>query len=302
MHNEKIIRDIVKLKKDRNAVILVHNYQLPEVQDIGDILGDSLGLSREAAKTKAEVVVFCGVHFMAETAAILCPKKKVLIPDASSGCPMADMITADQLRAFKKEHPGAPVVTYVNSSAEVKAESDYCCTSANSVQVVNSVKEDTILFVPDKYLGAYTAKKTGKKLILWDGYCPTHAKILPEHILQKKKEYPGALVMAHPECRQEVCALADVVCSTEGFITYSKKAKAADIVLATEIGMLYRLKKLVPEKNFIAASETALCPNMKKNTLEKVLWALQDMKTEVKVTEAIRVRAKKAIDRMLAAG
>ena len=239
---------------------------------------------------------------MAETAAILCPEKKVLIPDASSGCPMADMITADQLRAFKKEHPGAPVVTYVNSSAEVKAESDYCCTSANSVQVVNSIKEDTVLFVPDKYLGAYTAQKTGKNLILWDGYCPTHAKILPEHVLAKKQEYPGAPVMAHPECRQEVCALADVVCSTEGFINHSKKSKAAAIIVATEIGMLYRLKKLVPEKDFIAASEAALCPNMKKNTLEKVLWALQDLKTEVKVPEAIRVRAKRAIDRMLSKG
>jgi len=302
MHNEKLIRDIVKLKKDRNAVILVHNYQLSEVQDIGDILGDSLGLSREAAKTKAEVVVFCGVHFMAETAALLCPDKKVLIPDPLSGCPMADMITAEQLRAFKKEHPGAPVVTYVNSSAEVKAESDYCCTSANSVQVVNSIEEDTVLFVPDKYLGAYTAQKTGKKLILWDGYCPTHAKILPEHVLAKKNEYPGALVMAHPECRQEVCGLADVVCSTEGFIAHSRKAKNKEIIVATEVGMLYRLKKLIPEKNFIPASEAAVCPNMKKNTLEKVLWSLQDMKTEVKVSDDIRVRAKKAIDRMLTAG
>ena len=302
MNNAKLVEDIVKLKKDRNAVILVHNYQLPEVQDIGDILGDSLGLSREAAKTKADVVVFCGVHFMAETAAILCPGKKVLIPDPLSGCPMADMITAEQLRAFKKEHPGAPVVTYVNSSAEVKAESDYCCTSANSVQVVNSIREDTVLFVPDKYLGAYTAKKTGKTLILWDGYCPTHAKILPEHVLAKKKEHPGALVMAHPECRQEVCEVADVVCSTEGFINHSLKAKTEEIIVATEVGMLYRLKKLVPGKNFIPASESALCPNMKKNTLEKILWSLQDMKTEVKVPDNIRVRAKKAIDRMLAAG
>jgi len=297
--NDKLVKDILKLKKERNAVLLVHNYQLPELQDIADLTGDSLGLSLEAAKTDAEVIVFCGVKFMAETASVICPEKKVLLPDIASGCPMADMITAEQLIAFKKKHPGVPVVTYVNSSAEVKAESDYCCTSANSVSIVNSVPGNEVIFVPDKYLGAYTAKKTGKKLILWDGYCPTHAKILPQDILKRRKEYPKGKVMAHPECTQEVCELADIVCSTEGLVRFAKETEAKDIIVATEVGMLHRLKKEAPDKNFIPASDLAVCPNMKKNTLEKVLWSLEEMKHEIKVPEDVRVKALKAINRML---
>ena len=299
MKNDKLVKDILKLKKERNAVLLVHNYQLPELQDIADLTGDSLGLSLEAAKTDAEVIVFCGVKFMAETASVICPEKKVLLPDIASGCPMADMITAEQLIAFKKKHPGVPVVTYVNSSAEVKAESDYCCTSANSVSIVNSVPGNEVIFVPDKYLGAYTAKKTGKKLILWDGYCPTHAKILPQDILKRRKEYPKGKVMAHPECTQEVCELADIVCSTEGLVRFAKETEAKDIIVATEVGMLHRLKKEAPDKNFIPASDLAVCPNMKKNTLEKVLWSLEEMKHEIKVPEDVRVKALKAINRML---
>ncbi|MEI7903792.1 MAG: quinolinate synthase NadA [Candidatus Firestonebacteria bacterium] len=297
--NAKLIADIMKIKKERKAVLLVHNYQLPELQDIADLTGDSLGLSLEAAKTGAETIVFCGVKFMAETASIICPEKKVLLPDITSGCPMADMITAAQLLELKKKHPGAAVVAYVNSSAEVKAESDYCCTSANSAEIVNSVTEEKIIFIPDKYLGAYTARMTGRELILWEGYCPTHAKIMPQDILKRRKEYPLGKVMAHPECTQEVCELADIVCSTEGFVRFAGKTEAKDIIVATEAGMLHRLKKEAPGKNFIPASELAVCPNMKKNTLEKVLWALEEMKYEIKVPEGVRVKALRAINRML---
>jgi quinolinate synthase len=295
----KVCSDIAKLKKERKALILVHNYQLPEVQDIADLTGDSLGLSRAAANTDSEVIVFCGVHFMAETASILCPDKKVLIPDPESGCPMADMINAAELKELKEKHKDAVVVTYVNSSAEVKAESDYCCTSANSVKVVEKIVNKKIIFVPDKYLGAYTAEKTGRDLILWHGYCPTHVKILPEDIQRKKKEHPGCLVMVHPECTREVCKLADEVASTEGFLRFSKNSGSNGFIVGTEIGMIHRLKKEVPSKNFYPASDIADCPNMKKNTLEKVLWALEEMKHQVEVSPKIRLKAKKAIDRMI---
>ena len=290
------------LKKERNAVILAHNYQRGEVQDIADFVGDSLELSQKAAKTDAKVIVFCGVHFMAETASIINPSKTVLLPDAGAGCPMANMITAEQLRAKKAEHPNATVVTYINSSAAVKAESDYCCTSANGVKVVSSIKAEEIIFVPDKYLGGYIEKKTGKKMILWPGYCPTHVKILPQDIIERKKEYPNAKVVAHPECRPDVVDLADEALSTSGMIRYAAMPEVKELILATEVEILHRLKKENPGKIFIPATTRAVCPNMKKTTLEKILEALETMQPEVKVPEAIRVKALACVQRMLEIG
>jgi len=300
--NSELTDKILKLKAQRKAVILVHNYQLGEVQDIADFVGDSLELSRQAAKTQAEVIVFCGVHFMAETASILCPQKTVLLPDLNAGCPMADMINARQLIAKKKELPGYAVVTYVNSTAEVKAESDICCTSANADRVVKSLGSQNILFVPDQYLGAYTAMQTGKKMEFWPGYCPTHARIRPEDILRNKKEHPQAVVMVHPECRPETSALGDQVLSTGGMLRFARATDKKEIIVATEAGMIYRLRKENPDKVFIAASEQAVCPRMKLITLEKVLEALETLSPVVKVPEPVRVRAQKAVDRMLEIG
>ena len=290
---------ILKLKQERNAVILVHNYQLGEVQDIADFVGDSLELSQKAAKTTADVIVFCGVHFMAETASILCPDKTVLLPDKHAGCPMANMITAEQLRQKKRELPGAIVVCYVNSTADVKAESDVCCTSANGVKVVESIANDEILFVPDQYLGHYISTKTDKKINLWPGYCPTHTRIQPQDIIRLKQEYPKAMAVVHPECRPEVIAVADEVISTGGMIRYAGREDISEMIVGTEIGIIHRLKKENPGKKFIPVSEQAICPNMKLITLEKVLWALEDMKPEVKVPEPVRIKAKAAVDRML---
>jgi len=295
----ELTEKILGLKKERNAVILVHNYQLGEVQDIADFMGDSLGLSQNAAKTDAEVIVVCGVHFMAETASILCPDKVVLLPDINAGCPMADMITAEELRKKKGEFPNATVVCYVNSSAEVKAESDVCCTSANAVKVVESVDAQEILFIPDQYLGHYASTKTDKKIILWPGFCPTHVRILPEHITQMRKEYPQAKVVVHPECRPDVIALADEVFSTGGMCRFARETDVREIIIGTEIGILHRLRKENPGKKFIAATEQAVCPQMKLITLEKVLWSLEEMAPEVKVPEEIRIRAKAAVDKML---
>ena len=295
----ELVEKILSLKKKRNAVILVHNYQLGEIQDIADFMGDSLGLSQNAAKTDAEVIVFCGVHFMAETASILCPDKVVLLPDMNAGCPMADMITAEGLRKKKREFPNATVVCYVNSSAEVKAESDVCCTSANAVEVVESVDAQEILFIPDQYLGHYASTKTDKKIILWPGFCPTHVRILPEHITQIRKEYPQAKVVVHPECRPDVIALADEVLSTGGMCRFAKETDAGEIIVGTEMGIIYRLKKENPGKKFIPVSEQAICPTMKLITLEKVLKSLKEMAPEVKVPEDIRLRAKEAVDKML---
>ena len=291
---------ILELKKRKNAVILVHNYQRPEVQDIGDFVGDSLELSQKAAATDAEVIVFCGVHFMAETAAILSPRKIVLLPDARSGCPMADMITAEQLRQKKKELPNATVVTYINSSAGVKAESDYCCTSANGVKVVQSLDSEEILFVPDQYLGDFIARKTGKKMALWPGYCPTHVKILAEDIVRRKQEHPRAHVVVHPECRPDVIDLADEALSTSGIIRYAARDDVSELIVGTEVEILHRLRKENPGKTFIAASEKAVCPNMKRITLDKVVNSLETMNPRVEVPEKIRVGAKAAVDRMLA--
>jgi quinolinate synthase len=297
-----LVEKISALKKRRNAVILVHNYQLGEVQDIADFVGDSLDLSQRAAETDADVIVFCGVHFMAETASILCPDKVVLLPDINAGCPMANMITAERLRAKKKEHPQAAVVCYINSSAEVKAESDVCCTSANAIRVVESLDAREILFVPDQYLGHYVSTKTSKKMILWPGFCPTHVRIKPERIKELKKEYPQARVVVHPECTPEVIALADEVLSTSGMCKYAQRDEVREMVVGTEIGIIHRLKKENPGKKFIPISEQAICPNMKLITLEKVIWSLEDMEPEVKVPGEIRLRAKAAVDRMLKIG
>jgi quinolinate synthase len=291
---------ILKLRKERNAIILAHNYQVGEVQDIADFVGDSLELSRKAAGTDADVIVFCGVHFMAETASILCPDMTVLLPDKNAGCPMADMITAEQLRQKKKELPKATVVTYVNSTAGVKAESDYCCTSANGVKVVESLDVEEILFVPDKYLGDFIARRTGKKMTLWPGYCPTHIRILPEDIIRRKKENPRARVVVHPECLPDVIDLADEALSTSGIIRYAAREDVSELVVGTEVGIIHRLKKENPGKKFIPASEKAICPNMKRITLEKILRSLETLTPQVKVPEDIRIRAKAAVDRMLA--
>jgi len=293
---------ISRLKEKRNAVILVHNYQLGEVQDIADFVGDSLDLSQKAAKTDASVIVFCGVHFMAETASILCPDKTVLLPDMHAGCPMANMITAPQLRAKKKEHPKATVVCYINSSAAVKAESYICCTSANAAGVVESVDAKELFFVPYQYLVHYISTKTGKKMILWPGFCPTHARIMPEYIIKLRHEYPEAKVVVHPECRPDVIALADEVLSTSGMIRFARREDVQEMIVGTEMGIIYRLKKENPGKKFIPVSEQAICPNMKLITLEKILWSLEEMAPEVKVPEKIRLKAKKAVDRMLAVG
>ncbi len=296
------IEKILSLKRKRDGIILVHNYQLGEVQDIADFVGDSLELSQNAAKTDANVIVFCGVHFMAETASILCPDKTVLLPDMDAGCPMANMITAERLREKKKEYPKAKVVCYINSSAEVKAESDVCCTSANAIRVIESLAAEEVLFVPDKYLGHYVSTKTDKKMILWPGYCPTHVRIQPEHITKIRQEYPQAKVVVHPECKPEVIALADEVLSTGGMIRFAKRQEVEEMIVGTEIGMIHRLRKENPGKRFIPVSEQAVCPNMKLITLEKVLWSLEEMAPEVKVPEKTRLKAKAAVDKMLEIG
>jgi len=296
------IEKILSLKRKRDGIILAHNYQLGEVQDIADFVGDSLELSQNAAKTDANVIVFCGVHFMAETASILCPDKTVLLPDMDAGCPMANMITAERLREKKKEYPKAKVVCYINSSAEVKAESDVCCTSANAIRVIESLAAEELLFVPDQYLGHYVSTKTDKKMILWPGYCPTHVRIQPEHITKLRQEYPQAKVVVHPECKPEVIALADEVLSTGGMIRFAKRQEVEEMIVGTEIGMIHRLRKENPGKRFIPVSEQAVCPNMKLITLEKVLWSLEEMAPEVKVPEKTRLKAKAAVDKMLEVG
>jgi quinolinate synthase len=298
----QLIGKILDLKRKRNAIILAHNYQLGEVQDIADFIGDSLGLSQNAAKTEAEVIVFCGVHFMAETASILCPEKIVLLPDMHAGCPMADMVTAESLRKKKKEYPEATVVAYVNTTAEVKAESDICCTSANAVEIVQRLDAKQILFIPDQYLGHYVSTKTGRQMILWPGYCSTHARIQAADILRLKKVHPQAEVMVHPECRPDVIELADVVLSTGGMCRHAQDTEAKEIIVGTEVGIIHRLRKENPDKIFIPVSEQAICPRMKLITLENILWSLEDMTPQVKVPEEIRLRAKAAVDKMLEVG
>lgn len=303
-NNDMNIKErILELKKERNAVILAHNYQIGEVQDIADHVGDSLGLSRIAAKVDADVILFAGVYFMGETAKILAPNKTVIIPDKNAGCPLANMIVGRELRTLKEKHPNAVVVCYVNSSADIKAESDYCCTSANAVNVVNSIPKDKeIIFVPDKNLGRYVEIQSGRKLIRWQGYCPTHQRILPEHILKRRDEYPDAPVVAHPECSEEVLEHADHICSTTGMIEFSKNSNSDNIIVCTEIGMIHRLKKDVPDKNFVPVTELADCPNMKLNNPEKILWALEDMEYQVEVPVDVAQKAQTAIQRMVEIG
>lgn len=296
---EELISRIKELKKEKKAIILSHNYQPGEIQDLADFIGDSLGLSQKAAGVAEEIIVFCGVHFMAETAAILSPEKIVLLPEIQAGCPMANMITAQELREWKKRYPGRKVVCYVNTTADVKAESDVCCTSSNALQVVNSLNDEEVLFVPDKNLAAYVARRTNKKIIAWDGYCPIHDNILASDILAKKRAFPEAEVWAHPECRPEVIDLADKVFSTGKMVKEAGETTKREIIVATEAGMVYRLKKENPGKNFYPAKDSAFCPNMKKITLEKVLKSLEEMIYRVEVPFATRERAQGAIEKMV---
>ncbi len=291
------------LKKKRNAIILAHNYQLPEVQDVADVIGDSLMLSQKAAATDKDVIVFCGVHFMAETASILAPDKKVLIPDLEAGCSLAATITADALRKWKQEHPGVVVVTYVNSSAEVKAESDYCCTSSNAVSVVESIpKNKEILFAPDMYLGDWVRRQTGRKIHLWPGSCHVHHLIKTDEIESLKHEHPQAKIVIHPECgcTSSTLPIADKILSTEGMVRYAKEDAGKEYIVGTETGILSRMRKDNPEKRFYPANARAVCEFMKMITLEKVLWSLEDLKYEVKVPKAVADKARLAIDRMVA--
>jgi quinolinate synthase len=295
-----MIEEILALKKERRATILAHNYQIPEVQDIADLVGDSLELSRAASRLESEVIVFCGVDFMAETAAILSPQKRVVLPEKGAGCPMAHMVTPEQLREMKAMHPEAAVVAYVNSSAEVKAESDICCTSANGIQVVNSLEQKQVIFVPDRNLAAYVARYTEKQIIPWNGYCYVHDHFTPEEVRAARALHPEAEVLVHPECRPEVIDLADHVFSTSGMGRHAKTSEKKEFIIGTEVGMLYRLKKDNPGKEFYPLSEKAICQNMKKTSLEKVLGALQTLEPLVTVPEEIAARAKRAIERMLA--
>jgi quinolinate synthase len=298
--DQRLRDEIRELKAQRRAVILAHNYQLPEIQDLADFCGDSLGLSIEASKTDADVIVFCGVRFMAETAKILSPGKMVLLPDRWAGCPMADMITAEQLRGLKQKHPEALVVCYVNSTAEVKAESDYCCTSANAVALVQSLPKDRrIIFVPDRHLGQFVQKRTGRDLILWPGYCSTHVLISDQDIRQAKERYPDAVVIAHPECAEPVKDLADALLSTGQMIRFVKESPAQRFIVATEVGMIHPLQKVRPDAEFIPAGSRGVCPNMKKTTLEKVLASLANLQFQVEVPEEIRRKAEHSLQRMV---
>jgi quinolinate synthase len=320
MDIDRLKQEISRLKKERDAVILAHNYQLPEVQDVADFIGDSLALSQRAARTDAKVIVFCGVHFMAETASIICPDKVVLIPDPEAGCSLASTITVEQLRAWKREHPDAVTVCYINTTAEVKAECDYCCTSSNAVKVVKSIPEDKpILFLPDMFLGAYVAEVTKRKNIyIWPGECHVHAGIRPSLVMEMLKHYSSSEFLIHPECGCTTSLVyyfgngnnhnsnnGNSSCnvkflSTEGMMRYAKESKAKRFIVATETGILYRLRKENPEKEFIPISNDAVCKYMKMITLDKVYRSLRDNVYEVKVPDDIASKARLAIERMLA--
>jgi len=299
MMDKNILAEISRWKKKRGALILAHNYQPGEIQDQADILGDSLDLSRKASQSDAQVIVFCGVRFMAESAKILSPAKTVLLPRLDAGCPLADMITAEQLRSLKEKHPRAAVVCYVNSSAEVKAESDVCCTSANALQVVQGLSAAEIIFVPDKNLGHYVSRFTKKKIILWDGCCSVHHRIRAEDLGQVRQTYPDAVILVHPECRPEVVDLADEVLSTGGMLRFARSSDARSFIIATEIGLIYRLQKENPEKNFYSVGHTMVCVNMKKIDLQDILRALQKNQFDISIPEGIARRARGALDRML---
>lgn len=298
---EELVAKINRLRRERKAVILAHTYQTGDIQEIADYVGDSYGLSVKAAEvTDAELIVFCGVQFMAETAAILNPSRKVIMPDAGAGCPMADMITAEQLRAFKAKHPGAPVVCYVNSTAEVKAESDICCTSSNAVKVVQSLGDaPEILFVPDQFLGKFVERQIGRSLVLWPGFCPTHNMLRAETVLRVKAENPGAKLMVHPETRPEIQELADFVLSTGQMVDLVKKTDIQKFIVGTEDGIMHTLRKTAPGIEFVLLSPFLRCPNMKKTTLEKVAHALETEETVITVDPSVAAKAKTAIDAML---
>jgi len=299
MEEKDLIERIMILKKEKNAVILAHVYQRPEIYKVADFIGDSYGLSKQATETDAEIIVFCGVDFMAESAYILNPDKTVLIPTQMANCPMAAMVDVVGLRELKAKHPRAAVVSYVNTTADVKAESDICCTSANAVKVVNSLEENAVIFVPDSNLASYVMRHTDKKIIPWNGWCYVHNKFSPEGLRRAKAEHVDAKVLVHPECVPEVVDLADEVFSTTGMINYVKGSKEKTFIIATEIGVVERLKLLFPEKVFFQAPPGGTCLQMKKTTLKLVLDSLEKEQFKVTVPEDIRVRAKKALDRML---
>lgn len=298
--DQSLYAEIETLKKQNNAVILAHNYQIGEVQDAADFLGDSLGLSIEASQREEDIIVFCGVHFMAETAAILAPDKTVIIPEPKAGCPMADMMNAQQMREWKAQYPGAAAVCYVNSTAEVKAECDVCCTSSNAVEVVEAIAEETILFAPDRNLASWVSRHSDKNIIPWDGYCYVHDHIQLRDIIEKKQAHPEAEVWVHPECRPEVIDAADKVLSTGGMVKEARKAGPRSIIVGTEVGMIYRLKNENPSAHFYSAKEKAICVNMKKNTLEKLHISLKELQPVVTVPPEIADRARSAIERMIA--
>lgn len=294
---------ILQLKKDREAIILAHNYQPAAIQDLADITGDSLELSRQAAATDARVIIFCGVHFMAETAAILNPDKIVILPRPDAGCPMAGMITPPDLIAIKKEHPGVPIVTYVNSSAAAKAESTVCCTSANAIKVVESFEDaETVFMTPDQNLAMYTARHTQKRVLYWHGYCPIHHRLRAKDIRLARKEHPEAMVIAHPECRPEVLELADFVKSTSGMLRYVVESSQESFIIATELGILYPMRKQNPGKLFYPAAKFMICPDMKRTTVGDVAFSLETLQPRITVPEHIRVQALGAVERMLTIG
>jgi quinolinate synthase len=299
LERETLTEKVRELKKARNAVILAHNYQIGEVQDVADFIGDSLELSQKAAAVEQDVIVFCGVHFMAETASILSPRKTVLIPEIHAGCPMSDMITAAELVEWKKQYPGRSVVCYVNTSAEVKAECDICCTSSNAVKVVNSIDGTEVLFAPDKNLAAYVARQTSRMIIPWDGYCYVHNNILARDVREKKKMYPEAEVWVHPECRPEVIDLSDKILSTGKMVKEARITESKEVIIGTEAGIIYRLKKDNPGKIFYPAHDLAFCANMKKTNLRKVHRALEQMIYRVEVPPKVADRARGAIEKMV---
>lgn len=296
---KKMKEKIRQLLKEKKAIMLAHNYQPPEIQDLADLCGDSLELSIKAAQTDAKVILFCGVHFMAETASILSPDKTVLLPVKDAGCPMADMVTPGQLKAKLDKLPTMPVVTYVNSSASVKAISTICCTSANAIDIVNSLDEKEVMMVPDRNLAMYTALSIKKKIHLWEGYCPVHEGLTAEACIKVKDKYPEAVFMAHPECRPEVLKLADVVASTSGMIRYAGESEKKSFIVGTEVGLIYVLQTANPGKKFYPASACMECMDMKKITVEDVARSLEFMEGEVKVPENIRQPALKAVQRMI---
>ena len=300
MNKQELIDNIAELKKQRNAVIVAHNYQIDDVQEIADIVGDSFALSRYCASSPHEVIVFCGVHFMAESAKLLSPEKTVLLPEIDAGCPMAEMVTAEALREAKKKHPNAAVVCYINSTAEVKAECDICCTSSNALKVIRSIKQEEIIFVPDCNLGSYVAKMVPeKRIILWEGYCATHHRIKLEDVKKVRELHPDALLLVHPECRPEIVALADFAGSTKQIIDYASSSSAAKFIIGTEMGVMYKLKKDNPEKQFYLLSPGLVCPNMKKTTLKSIYEALRDMKYNIVLDEHLMLKAREPLDKML---